>query len=299
MTVTSYLTVDGEILAETRGGTDRDYVPDALGSVAALLDGSQSVTDAFSYWPYGEERERTGTTATPFSFVGALGYYDDGPSRTYVRARSYRPGLARWQTVDPLWPGEPAYSYAYGSPTTMVDRDGQAPQKGGGSPFVPPANQPCSFSPATQFGLRCAGASDCVANTSEYGNSFLRTGNKIDRCASCVSSAICDAIAGGNAFGITGAGMIFPGLTPELASATACQNNCMIQIWRDKNTPEWQDAKDKCRTSGQSSKACCLMSVRAEQNGYDRCAPKCFPPLGAIPYPIRIIFATKILNCCD
>ena len=41
----------------------------------ALLDNTQAQTDTFAYWPYGEERTRTGTTPTPFRFVGALGYY--------------------------------------------------------------------------------------------------------------------------------------------------------------------------------------------------------------------------------
>ena len=33
-------------------------------------------------------------------------------------------GLARWQTVDPLWPAEPPYAYAGDSPTSRVDPTG-------------------------------------------------------------------------------------------------------------------------------------------------------------------------------
>lgn len=123
MAVTSYLTIDGEILAETRDGLDRDYLPDPLGSVVALLEQNQQKTDAASYWPYGETR--AGSTPTSFGFVGTLGYYEDYPgARMYVRARYLRPGLALWPTVDPLWPGQRAYGYAGSNPTTWVDRDG-------------------------------------------------------------------------------------------------------------------------------------------------------------------------------
>ena len=126
MPTASYLILDGEVLAETRGGADRDYLPDPIGSVVALLDSNQARTDEFAYWPYGEERVRTGTTPTPFRFVGTLGYRRDDAARTYVRARVLRPGLALWQTVDPLWPREKAYTYVDGGPTVWTDSSGMA-----------------------------------------------------------------------------------------------------------------------------------------------------------------------------
>ena len=70
MPVVNYTNFDGEIVAEERNGVTRQYVPDPLGSTVALLDNTQAKTDTFSYWPYGEERTRTGTTPTPFQFVG-------------------------------------------------------------------------------------------------------------------------------------------------------------------------------------------------------------------------------------
>ena len=82
-----YTVVEGEVLAEKRNGVRSLYVPDPLGSTVALLTNTQTPTDTFSYWPYGEERTRTGTTSTPFRFLGSRGYYRDSDSRTYVRAR--------------------------------------------------------------------------------------------------------------------------------------------------------------------------------------------------------------------
>ena len=44
MTVT-YLTINGEIISETRSGVRADYLPDALGSTIALTNSSNTITD--------------------------------------------------------------------------------------------------------------------------------------------------------------------------------------------------------------------------------------------------------------
>lgn len=130
MAVVRYTVANGEIIAEKRGGVRKTYVPDPLGSTIALLDNTQTKTDTFSYWPYGEVQSRTGTTATPFQFVGTLGYYRDATDRMYVRARYLRPNMARWQTVDPLWPNAEAFAYCAPNPVTLHDPTGLTPQDG-------------------------------------------------------------------------------------------------------------------------------------------------------------------------
>lgn len=97
-----YTVIDGEIMAEKRNGVRSLYVPDPLGSTVALLDNTQATTDTFGYWPYGENDGRTGTTPTPFQFVGTAGYYRDSASRTYVRARALDMQQGRWATQDPM-----------------------------------------------------------------------------------------------------------------------------------------------------------------------------------------------------
>jgi len=97
-----YTVVIGEVIAEKRGGVRRCYVPDPLGSTIALLDSTQTKTDTWEYWPYGEVRVRTGTTATPLQYVGTLGYYQTNRSFLYVRARTDRTFLGRWMTKDPV-----------------------------------------------------------------------------------------------------------------------------------------------------------------------------------------------------
>ncbi len=125
-----YTVIDGEILSENRNGVIRDHVPDSLGSTIALLDNTQTITDTFEYWPYGEVRSRTGTTATPFQFVGTLGYYTDANGRAYVRARYLCMDTTRWLTENPIgfkggdWN---IYRYVGSAPTTFVDATGLIP----------------------------------------------------------------------------------------------------------------------------------------------------------------------------
>lgn len=76
------------------------YVPDPLGSTVALLDNTQTKTDTWVYWPYGEVKTRTGTNATAFQFVGTLGYYQDSATRAYVRARYLDTQKGRWLTEE-------------------------------------------------------------------------------------------------------------------------------------------------------------------------------------------------------
>ncbi len=130
MPTVRYEVINGEVIAEKRGGVRRSYVPDPLGSTVALLDNTQAITDTFSYWPYGEVKNRTGTTPTPFQYVGTREYYRDSPSRDYVRARPLRKDLTRWMTEDPIgfeggdWN---LYRYVQTNPVTMVDPSGMFP----------------------------------------------------------------------------------------------------------------------------------------------------------------------------
>lgn len=124
MPVVNYTVIEGEVVSEIRGGVRKDYVPDPLGSTVALLDNTQTKTDTWEYWPYGEIR--SGSSATPFQYVGTRGYFKDTSSRMYIRARHYRQTSGRWQTVDLLWPSESPYAYCDLNPTTRTDTQGLA-----------------------------------------------------------------------------------------------------------------------------------------------------------------------------
>src|SRR5205085_1099568 len=125
-----YTSANGRILSESRSGVKRDYVGDALGSTAALLDNTQAQTDTFSYWPYGEQKNRTGANVTPFQFSGTFGYYHDTSTRNYVLARVLRKDLARWQTQDPIHyqSGDVnLFRYAWNDPVSFSDPSGLNP----------------------------------------------------------------------------------------------------------------------------------------------------------------------------
>jgi hypothetical protein len=121
----SYTTINGEIVSENRNGVPSDYIPDALGSTIALLSSQHQITDTWTYWPYGEVRTHTGSSVTPFTFGGTVGYHSDVlGSFTYVRASELRVSLTRWQRVDPLWPSERPFCYAKSTPVTLADPAG-------------------------------------------------------------------------------------------------------------------------------------------------------------------------------
>ncbi len=56
---------NGRIVAETRGGVRKYHQHDALGSTIPLINDAGTVTDTYTYWPYGEIRTSTGTTVNP------------------------------------------------------------------------------------------------------------------------------------------------------------------------------------------------------------------------------------------
>lgn len=128
-----YTVLDGEVLAQERGGVRHQLLPDPLGSVVALYNDAGVKTDAFEYWPYGESAGRTGTTATPFQFVGTMGYYTDSSGKSYVRARYLDKSKGRWVTEDPIgfdggdWN---THLYVAACPVTFTDRSGLACEGG-------------------------------------------------------------------------------------------------------------------------------------------------------------------------
>ena len=120
-----YTTINGMIVHENRGGVESFYAPDTMGSTVALLNSSGVVTDTYTYWPYGEIRSHVGSSQTPFTFLGMIGYYTDVVGNfIYVRARYLRQTLTRWQTVDPLWPSQRPYTYVEDAPASISDGSG-------------------------------------------------------------------------------------------------------------------------------------------------------------------------------
>lgn len=129
MPVTSYHTLGGRIRGESVGGVRTDYLADALGSVTGTADQASSAVNAYRHKPHGHPLSRSGGGADPlFLWTGETGSrYAPAPgAEQFNRARHYATGPAVWGAVDPLWPGQPAYRYVNGNPTTFTDPSGMA-----------------------------------------------------------------------------------------------------------------------------------------------------------------------------
>ena len=64
-------------LSERRGSASKFYHGDALGSTRGITDSTQAVTDSQLYDAFGNTMIRTGSTPTPFGFVGKAQYQSD------------------------------------------------------------------------------------------------------------------------------------------------------------------------------------------------------------------------------
>jgi RHS repeat-associated protein len=83
----------------------------------------------YIYRAYGSLAAASGDSENPFRFVGQLGYfYDATLLQYYIRARHYRPALARWLSVDPLGYSagdESLYAYVRNRPVGPIDPTGE------------------------------------------------------------------------------------------------------------------------------------------------------------------------------
>jgi RHS repeat-associated protein len=92
----------GELISEYRDGETYTHYYDAQGSTLAMTDETGHVTDRFTYNAWGEEVARTGTTKTPWKWVGAVGAYFDPVNAYQIRRRGYQPVIGRWASSDPV-----------------------------------------------------------------------------------------------------------------------------------------------------------------------------------------------------
>jgi RHS repeat-associated protein len=131
------------LIDAANGNAVRHYHVDRVGSTLALTSAAGAVTDAYAYTPYGELLGRTGTSAQPFTYVGAYGVRSEPAADLYhMRARYYDPLSARFLSREPIWPvlGQPRgldpYQYAYGEPMRYMDRTGLSPTSVGDDPPI-------------------------------------------------------------------------------------------------------------------------------------------------------------------
>jgi RHS repeat-associated protein len=110
-------------------GTDvRYYLEDRMGSVLALVDSTQTVTDTFRYDAWGNLLAEQGSTATPYQWIGDEAYYLNADIGLYLLGlRFYSSMLGRFITRDPIgFDGDiNLYRYVGNSPLNGIDPSGQ------------------------------------------------------------------------------------------------------------------------------------------------------------------------------
>lgn len=109
--------------------TIKHYHFDPTGHTLALTNASGAITDAYAYTSYGTTTAR-GDTVNPYRYVGKYGVADDGNGLHHMRARYYRPDIARFLSLDAL-PGEVGesqslnrYAYSASDPVGKIDPSG-------------------------------------------------------------------------------------------------------------------------------------------------------------------------------
>jgi len=101
----------------------RYYHANEQGSVLALTDETGSVTDRFAYSPYGQVLGRTGTTDTPYQWLGGIAVRNEGGGFYFMLNRYYSTDMRRFISTDPMGidGGVNLYAYAGLNPIAFVD----------------------------------------------------------------------------------------------------------------------------------------------------------------------------------
>jgi RHS repeat-associated protein len=172
MTTTRYTVVNGSIVSENRGGVIRDYLPNPLGNTLALLDNTQTQTDQWSYFPFGESKRIKGTNPTAMLFVGAKSCRQDSTgTKSLMGRRVLDLQKARWMTQDPIgfrggdWN---LNGYVRNSPVTRTDRSGLFCMPGQGQPIISPPKIEAPPYDSRDFG-RAKTRKDC---NDHYGDKY-------------------------------------------------------------------------------------------------------------------------------
>jgi len=119
----------GRLLTEQTTSGSEHHLYDALGSTVSLAGDGGSITDTYRYRAFGSPLLHTGSSDSPYTFVGAWGYDYDADSGLYlVRRRWLDPDLGTWLSSDPIdvLVGDPnRYRYAFNSPIGLIDPSGE------------------------------------------------------------------------------------------------------------------------------------------------------------------------------
>ena len=97
------------------------YHYDGLGSVIALTDKNQKITDSYSYDSFGNLNRQGNKVKNSFTYTGRE--FDKETGLYYYRNRYYDPGIGRFITTDPIGyaGGINLYAYVGNNPVNFTD----------------------------------------------------------------------------------------------------------------------------------------------------------------------------------
>jgi len=110
-----------EFFTRTDSAGVRSLLPDALGSIVALGDGTGILQTQYTYEPFGFTTQTGAASTSSYKFTGRE---DDGTGLLYYRARYYHPRLQRFIAEDPIgFLGGDVNLYGYVSDNPVMRRD--------------------------------------------------------------------------------------------------------------------------------------------------------------------------------
>ncbi|MCX7397485.1 MAG: DUF3238 domain-containing protein [Planctomycetales bacterium] len=169
----------GNLLSQNRNGVTSYYHYDGRGDTVALTDDSGDVTDTKEYDAWGNVIASTGSTVTPYLFVGRQGYRT-GSEGIYVRARLYQPKTMRWSSPDPVvpWISSKQYTYSSGCAVACIDPSGLKEIRLSFAAFIHKRRGKWLDEPG---GVRCEFKSD-ERGFNEPGTSRIASHGQFDSC---------------------------------------------------------------------------------------------------------------------
>ena len=113
------------LITDARGSASKFYKADGIGTTRALTSASGMTTDTLSTDAFGNTVSSTGTSPSPFGFVGGAGYQSDSDTGLMLLGhRYYDPSTGRFLSRDPAMAGYNWYTYCNNDPVNTIDTTG-------------------------------------------------------------------------------------------------------------------------------------------------------------------------------
>lgn len=180
------------VARENASGARQFFGYDALGHTALITDPTGTLSNHYTYDPFGRPLSIVEAFENRYQWVGREGVRADESGLSYMRARSYDSETGRFVSEDPIGVsgGWNLYTYVGNAPTTFTDPSGTLapgstpPPPPGGTPPAPPP-QCGQAPPPPPPAIRCCPDDDpCCTKTCQPGDCAVVTCSPDYHCVS-------------------------------------------------------------------------------------------------------------------